>query len=86
MTEMYGGRTVATAWGEGMACHVTLMCVELGSVEKACSVFFFCVTALKRGFPGDVPHCDDDDDDDDEGTRLVSVLHMPALASSGSCR
>ncbi|RZR91063.1 hypothetical protein BHM03_00019103 [Ensete ventricosum] len=32
MTEMYGGRVAAAAWGEGMACHATLMGVGLGSV------------------------------------------------------
>ncbi|RZR74973.1 hypothetical protein BHM03_00046964 [Ensete ventricosum] len=32
MTEIYGGRATTVAWGEGMACHATLMGMELGSV------------------------------------------------------
>ncbi|RRT82085.1 hypothetical protein B296_00013902 [Ensete ventricosum] len=32
MTESYGGRATAKAWGEGVARHTTLMGVELGSV------------------------------------------------------
>ncbi|RWV79880.1 hypothetical protein GW17_00058923, partial [Ensete ventricosum] len=32
MAEMYRGHAVAAAWGEGMACHATLMGVGLGSV------------------------------------------------------
>ncbi|RWW39599.1 hypothetical protein BHE74_00055060 [Ensete ventricosum] len=31
MTEIYGGRATTVAWGEGMACHATLMGMELGS-------------------------------------------------------
>ncbi|RWW60125.1 hypothetical protein BHE74_00032904 [Ensete ventricosum] len=32
MVESYGGRTAAAAWDEGVACHTTLMGVELGSI------------------------------------------------------
>ncbi|RWW35267.1 hypothetical protein BHE74_00059816, partial [Ensete ventricosum] len=32
MAEMYRGRATAAAWDEGMACHATLMGMELDSV------------------------------------------------------
>ncbi|RZR82624.1 hypothetical protein BHM03_00009076 [Ensete ventricosum] len=32
MAEMYGGRAAVAAWGEGMACHATLMGMELGTI------------------------------------------------------
>ncbi|RRT32223.1 hypothetical protein B296_00047474 [Ensete ventricosum] len=32
MVEMYRGRAAAATWGEDMACHATLMGMELGSI------------------------------------------------------